>query len=217
MRLLVYGDSNSWGVGADGSGLRIADRWPVVMGRALGVEVIEDCLPGRTTAHDDPEMGGAAFNGMAHFQAVLLAHAPLDGVLIMLGTNDFKTRFSPDAEKIARNLSALADCARASAAGPGPWREGTPPWVGVILPPPLPAMVDDPEWERSPEWQGGRAASVGLAAAAGRVLHDLPVFDAGEVVGGSPRDPIHFEPDDHPPFGRAIAAWVAPLLDGAGQ
>lgn len=217
MRLLVYGDSNSWGYGADGSGSRVAERWPVVMARELCVDLIEDCLPGRTTAHDDPEMGGAAFNGMAHFKTALLAQAPLDGVLIMLGTNDLKARFSPDADQITRNLGALAGLARASASGPGPWGDGAVPWVGVILPPPLPAMVDDPAWERSAEWRGGRAASLGLAAAATRVLHDVPVLDAARLVSGSSRDPIHFEPDDHPLFGRAVAKWVAPFLVGSSQ
>lgn len=216
MRVLVYGDSNSWGTGADGSGLRIAERWPVVMARKLGVELIEDCLPGRTTAHDDPEMGGVAFNGFTHLTSALLAQAPLDGVLIMLGTNDFKARFAPDADKIVHNISQLVDCVRKSGSGPGPWREGAEPWVGVILPPALPAHVDDPNWERCAEWAGGRVASAGLAQAAKAILHGTPYFDASTVICGSRRDPIHFEAEDHPAFGHAIAAWVGPLLK-AGQ
>jgi len=217
MRLLVYGDSNSWGYGADGAGLRIAERWPVVMAREAGVDLIEDCLPGRTTVHDDPEMGGAAFNGLAHFQAVLLAHAPLVAVVIMLGTNDYKTRFAPDADKVAQNIRKLVDCARASAAGPGPWAEGATPWVGVVLPPPLPEMVNDPAWDRCGEWRGGRATSLALSEAARRHLGDVPVFDAGTVVSGSLRDPIHFEPDVHRPLGVAISDWIAPQLAEPGK
>lgn len=216
MRVLVYGDSNSWGIGAEGSGMRIAERWPVVMARRLGVELIEDCLPGRTTVHDDPEMGGAAFNGRGHLLPTLLAQAPLDGVLIMLGTNDFKARFEPDATKIAQNISELVACAKSSGAGPGPWREGTQPWVGAIVPPALPAHVDDPEWERCAEWRGGRAASAGLAEATAKVLDGTPIFDAGRVIAGSLRDPIHFEAEDHPGLGEAISAWAGPLLMGEG-
>ena len=35
MRILVYGDSNSWGYLDDGSGIRHPERWPVVMARHL--------------------------------------------------------------------------------------------------------------------------------------------------------------------------------------
>ena len=35
MRILVYGDSNSWGYLDDGSGVRFAGRWPVSMASAL--------------------------------------------------------------------------------------------------------------------------------------------------------------------------------------
>ena len=35
MRILVYGDSNSWGFLDDGAGLRFANRWPVTMAESL--------------------------------------------------------------------------------------------------------------------------------------------------------------------------------------
>ena len=55
MRILVYGDSNSWGYLDDGSGQRYQNRWPVVMAgelaaRGMPVELVEECLPGRTTS-----------------------------------------------------------------------------------------------------------------------------------------------------------------------
>ena len=34
-RILVYGDSNSWGYLDDGSGERFQDRWPVEMDKHL--------------------------------------------------------------------------------------------------------------------------------------------------------------------------------------
>ena len=59
MNILVYGDSNSWGYLDDGTGLRAPERWPQVMARTLRSDVClsEACLPGRTTAIDDTEMG----------------------------------------------------------------------------------------------------------------------------------------------------------------
>ena len=60
MRILVYGDSNSWGYLDDGLVQRYDQRWPVTMaqhGKAAGWELIEECLSGRTTDLPDPVMG----------------------------------------------------------------------------------------------------------------------------------------------------------------
>ena len=35
MRILIYGDSNSWGYLDDGSGTRHHGRWPVAMAKAM--------------------------------------------------------------------------------------------------------------------------------------------------------------------------------------
>ena len=92
MRILVYGDSNSWGYLDDGSGTRHPERWPVMMARHLrqtgiAAELVEECLPGRTTNLDDPQKG-AWCNGRTPLRAILLSQQPLDHVLLMLGTND---------------------------------------------------------------------------------------------------------------------------------
>ncbi|MFV2038097.1 MAG: GDSL-type esterase/lipase family protein, partial [Paracoccaceae bacterium] len=169
---MVYGDSNSWGFPSDGSGLRYdeATRWPTVMAAALGAVLVEEALPGRTTVHDDPELHGAVMNGLTHLPVALHSHGPLDLLLIKLGTNDFKARFAPDADRIAANIARLVVCARQIGGGPGPWDGGVAPRIAVVVPPPLPAQVDTPRFERRAEWRGGRAASLGLAEAGGRVL-----------------------------------------------
>jgi len=100
-RILVYGDSNSWGVLDDGL-KRFDDRWPVVMSRQLGseCELVEACLPGRTVDKDDAVMSSLQpdiFNGRTHLPAVLLSCQPIDTVVVMLGTNDLKARFSSSA------------------------------------------------------------------------------------------------------------------------
>lgn len=209
MRILVYGDSNSWGCPPDGSGIRIAARWPVVMADILGAELIEDALPGRTTRHDDDEMHGPTQNGLSHLPASLLAAQPVDWVLIMLGTNDLKARFRPGAGRIATHLMELVACVGETGGGPGCWGESPAPRVGLIVPPPLPAMADDPGWERAPEWQGGRAASQNLAAAVLKAATpDVSVLDAGRHIGADAADPIHFGVEAHQVLGRVVAAWL---------
>ena len=105
MNIFVYGDSNSWGYLDDGTGLRYERRWPEVMKQYLTEAdfVSQDCLPGRTVANDDPE-NGSHLNGRENLLASILAHSPIDHVLLMLGTNSFKYRMNLSAERICDQL-----------------------------------------------------------------------------------------------------------------
>ena len=103
MRILIYGDSNSWGYLDDGSGQRFGGRWPLQMASQLDAEIIEECLPGRVTHGADPAEG-PQFDGTAPFLAILMSHQPLDRVIIMLGTNDMKARFDRSAEDISAGV-----------------------------------------------------------------------------------------------------------------
>ena len=65
------------------------------------VDLLEEALSGRTTDLDDFEIDlpsvhlkGATLNGTKLLPAILSSHLPLDLVIIMLGTNDLKTRFN---------------------------------------------------------------------------------------------------------------------------
>lgn len=179
------------------------------MADALGVELVEDALPGRTTVHDDAEMHGQAQNGLAHLPVALLAAQPVDWVLIMLGTNDFKARFEPSAARIAGHIMQLVQCVNEIGGGPGVWGESGAPKIGVIVPPALTAMADDPTWERAAEWRGGRAASMELATALRKIVPpDVAVMDAGQHVKGDGADPIHFGAHAHQKLGAAMAGWL---------
>ena len=119
--LLVFGDSNSHGtppIVTPGEYYRFdaAIRWPRVLARALGDDwcVVEEGLPGRTTQFDDPVMG-AHMNGQTGLRIALESHGPLDLLVIMLGTNDAKTRFNPTPERIVAGLAGLVDIALSDA------------------------------------------------------------------------------------------------------
>lgn len=93
--VLCYGDSNTWGASPDQlPRYEFAERWTGIVQENLkdGVHIYENGLNGRTTVfHDDVELGR---NGRVGFDTVLDMNAPLDLVIIMLGTNDCKQRFS---------------------------------------------------------------------------------------------------------------------------
>lgn len=211
-RVMVYGDSNSWGYPADGSGKRLEDRWPIVMARHLDdVELVEENLPGRTTIHDDAEHMGEVNNGLRFLEVAVRSHAPIDALIILLGTNDLKARFQPNADRIAENIGRLVVEARRIGGGKPVWDDPTPPKIFVVVPPPLSDRSIDPTWDRVDEWAGAKLASEGLADAVARVCRalDVPVFDSAHFVEGGQDDPIHWTHTSHLRFGQAVAHWMS--------
>jgi len=210
-RVLVYGDSNSWGYPADGSGVRMKDNWPAVMERHLEqVEVIHENFPGRTTVHDDFEHLGEANNGLRFLEVALRSHAPVDALVFLLGTNDLKARFQPNAEKIAANLGRLIAEVRRVGGASRIWEDTTPPKIFVISPPPLSDRAIDPNWERVDEWAGAKPASAGLAASIAVMCKDegAEFFDSAHFVEGGQDDPIHWTESSHLKLGQAVAHWL---------
>lgn len=212
-RFLIFGDSNSWGFPGDSSGIRFdaETRWPQVMARRLGVEIVEDCLPGRTTRFDDPLLIGADFahstNGLLHLPASLAAHSPVDHLLIMLGTNDLKLRFRQSATDIAENLGTLVNCARRVGGRAASWEDLEPPQITVIVPVPIGPQSADPEWERAAEWKGGLAKSheIGVAIRSTEGFEGVGVIEAGTFATTSQTDPIHMDAANQRALGEGIA------------
>lgn len=105
-RILCFGDSNTWGYNpATGSRYGADVRWTKVLGRLLGddYEIIEEGQNGRTIAMEDPAEGGYK-SGLAYLIPCLESQLPLDGIIIMLGSNDLKNRFQFDGMSIAGEM-----------------------------------------------------------------------------------------------------------------
>ncbi len=121
--LLCYGDSNTHGTlpmpTLDALGRYDRDtRWPGQLQKLLpDWHVIEEGHPGRTTVHDDP-IEGPHRNGLTVLPSILESHREIDAVILMLGTNDLKGRFSLNATDIALALEKLVLVIKASLAGP---------------------------------------------------------------------------------------------------
>ena len=205
--LLVFGDSNSHGtppIVTPGEYFRFdaATRWPQVMARALGGAwtLIEEGLPGRTTQFDDPIMG-AHMNGQTGLRVALESHGPIDLLVIMLGTNDAKTRFNPTPERIVSGIAGLMDIALSE---PMQTRhDGFE--ILVICPPPIEELGPI-----GGEFIGGGAVGAGVAPvlAAQCTARGVGFFDAGTVVEVSAQDGVHFEPEGHQALGQAVARVI---------
>ena len=128
--VLCFGDSNTYGRDPKTKGRFEHDvRWPGVLAKTLGrgYHVIEEGLNGRTTVWDDPVRGHQKRNGSMYLLPCLESHSPIDLLIVMLGTNDLKARFSVTAYDIGQSMGALIETAQRSGAG----RNGGPPKVLV--------------------------------------------------------------------------------------
>jgi lysophospholipase L1-like esterase len=127
--IVCYGDSNTWGYdGKTGGRLDDDSRWTRLLQEKLGPDclVMEEGLNGRTTVFEDPLEEG--LNGLTSLVPVLRSHAPVDLMILMLGTNDCKARFSATPHDITQGLRRLVLKAR----GMEVWREA--PRLIIIAP-----------------------------------------------------------------------------------
>lgn len=212
--ILCFGDSNTYGTApmahlADARRLGRGERWPTLMAAQLGAgyEVIEAGHPGRTTLHDDP-MEGANRNGLRHLPVLLESHRPLDLVIVKLGTNDLKTRFSVTAFDIARSIERLLLEIEGAQSGPD---FGVPKLLVVAPPPILETGCLEGMFE------GGAAKSRQFAALMGAVAaeHGAAFLDAGAHIAVSPVDGIHYDAKAHADLAGILARTVSGLFAAA--
>jgi lysophospholipase L1-like esterase len=204
--VLCFGDSNTWGYSPAGDGrFPRSVRWTGVLQAQLGdsARVIEEGLNGRTTVWDDPVEGDK--NGLRHLPSLLESHAPLDLVVMMLGTNDLKTRFSVPAWDIAASVGRLADIILSSRAGRG----DKPPKLLLMAPPPLARLS---KWVEMLEGATEKSRLLAPRYKAVAEERGCAFLDAGSVIRSSDLDGVHFEADAHAALGKAVAAEVRRLL-----
>jgi lysophospholipase L1-like esterase len=205
--ILCYGDSNTWGSNPDGTGrFPYEQRWVTVLQRQIGdgYLVIAEGLGGRTTVWDDPIEGHK--NGSVYLPPCLASHKPLDLVVIMLGTNDLKMRFSLPASDIARGAGVLVDIVRKSEAG----INGAPPQVLLLAPPPLSKLTCFAEM-----FAGSEAKSKLFGQYYRQIAQErgCAFFNAGDVITSSQLDGIHLEAEEHRKLGEAVATAVQAILE----
>ena len=209
--ILCYGDSNTWGYNPNTQERHeYSNRWTTVLQRELGDDylVIPEGLNGRTTVWEDPiELHK---NGAAYLPPCLESHKPINLVIIMLGTNDLKQRFSLPACDIAAGVGVLIDIVKKSGFGPDEFTPGgVSPELLVLVPPEVRKLTDFAE-----VFAGSREKSLSFPAVFKVMAEDKGVnwLDIGRDVRFSDADGIHFEPDQLRKLGKLTAVKVRELI-----
>lgn len=221
-RVLVYGDSNTWGSSARVQGraiTRLADheRWAGVLAAALkplDVTVIVDGLTGRTTDIDRTAgigavVAGSDFNGAKSLRAALAREMPLDLVIIMLGTNDLAAAYTRSPAEIAAAVMGLADIVRTSAGGVA--TSYGAPKVLVVVPPAL-GNLDRSLLKEAFAGGGEKSTALRSEFIKAASAKQIPLFDASSVTATDGDDGVHLTVQNHRAIGLAIAPMVEKLL-----
>lgn len=202
-RIVCFGDSNTWGYDAVSDGRFPEEvRWTGKLQKLLGDEyvIIEEGLCGRTTVFEDPLNEG--LNGLAYLYPCLMSHGPIDYLVIMLGTNDSKERFSATPKNIADGMKRLIIKAKQTEA----WRDG--PAILVVAPAPIEDLC-----EQSPV-----AGEMGICAEKSRGLaaeykicaeqYGCDYLDAAPFVSMNTIDYMHLDAQSHGALAEEIAKII---------
>lgn len=208
--ILCYGDSLTWGYDAETLGRHaLEDRWPSVLQKALGegVHVIAEGLNGRTTAYDD-HLADCDRNGARILPTILQSHAPLDLVVIMLGSNDMKPIVAGTAFGARQGVERLVELVRHHA---WPMTGQEAPDILIVAPPPL---CDTADAVFAAMFSGGVEQSSMLASLYADLADEMACgfFDAGSVARTTPLDGVHLDAENTRAIGRGLEPMVRMML-----
>ena len=183
MKILCYGDSNTYGYDGDapfGARFEADSRWPELLGRMLGCEAVNCGLNGRRV----PRFRRSVEADLA----LLRRHGDGALILVMLGTNDLLCEAEP--EDIAAHLDAFLGALCAAL-----------PQSAVLLCAPPPVAGYEPGFRALAE------AYERLAAGRGLLFADTGPW--GIPTGG---DGLHFSARGHRLFAARMGQTLRALL-----
>jgi lysophospholipase L1-like esterase len=187
--IVCFGDSNTWGYvpGSDWKRYPRDVRWPARLATALTgeAEVIAEGLNGRTATIESPVAEGR--NGLPYLVPCLRSHAPVDLLVIYLGTNN---AYWLEPLMVAGSIGRLVKVARTAEAGPD---RGAPD-VLVVCPPPF----------------GGHELAPAFREVCGPLGCEL--LDLEGVATYSKLDDTHLEEEGHIAVAAAVEARIRRML-----
>lgn len=207
-RVLIYGDSLTWGrVPAKFERFGSDIRYTKVAQAELGTdyEIIEEGLRGRMLEGENPYF--ADRDGLEQFGPIFGSHAPLDLVVIFLGTNDANSKANKSTEEIVAGLDKYFELM-------DKWCQElqiSKPKILIVAPPLIrgDSLKDTTMFEGAESKVGQLAEGYKKNAAA----HGAKYLNAATVVQVSDEDGIHLDAKNNQKLGKVIATEIAAILN----
>lgn len=204
--IVCFGDSNTHGFNIEtgwrfSKEKRFTGRLSSLLGDAY--EVQEEGLNGRTSVFEDVLSEG--MTGLAALPIIIPTHAPIDLLVMMLGSNDTKARFVASASDITRGIERLVEKAKATKG----WRNE--PRILLIAP-----LVIPEAYRKGPF---GKAMGEGcfekskdlpslLKFMARRNRIDFLDLNQLEGVEVNQKDFLHLTEESHAVLAEVLADWI---------
>jgi len=212
-RIMAFGDSNTWGwnpaASLGGPAVRYDEttRWTGRLQSLLGegYKIIEEGLNGRTTVFQDPLEPYRCGKDM--LVPLLLTHQPLDLVIIMLGTNDLKSRFSVPPADINLGIQTLIRMCRNNRET---FSDGNP---SILLVAPAPVNLEEGT-EGEEGFAGGNEKSRRLGSLYEKtaLTQGIDFIDLGNWISADRTDGIHLSADSHRIIAEKLSEKIREIL-----
>ena len=212
-RIVCFGDSLTWGYDPD-KRVRFPEeiRWPMVLQGLLGEQytVIEEGQNGRTIATDDPAEGEK--NGLNYIIPCLESHKPFDLLIIMLGSNDCKRKFSYSSMDIAGEMQRFLEKVQSF----NRYRCEDGFKVLLVSPPHISEAIKTSWLGDSFGYENAHKVSLELADWYKQLadMYSCAFFDAAEHVRVSDTDGCHMDAENQRALGNEIYQRVMELFKG---
>ena len=209
--VVCFGDSLTWGWNPNDFTRFPEDvRWPGVLQDRLGSDykIIEEGQTSRTINCDDPAEGEK--NGLKYIIPCMESHAPFDLLIIMLGTNDVKQKFSLNSLNIMGEMRTFLEkvCSYIH------FKQNDSIKTLLIAPPHLGDNIEKSWLGEMFDLHNGVKKSKELGKCY-RILadqHHIEFMDASKYVKASEFDSIHLDAENQIKLGEAIAEKVKSIL-----
>lgn len=202
-RILCFGDSLTWGFDpVTRTRLPEEVRWPGVLQGLLGpgYRVIEEAQSGRTIATEDPAEGEK--NGLRYVIPCIESQSPVDLLIVMLGGNDLKRKFSYAAIDIAGEMQIFLEKVQAH----NRFRMEDRMKILLISPPRIGERAEDLWLEDLFDFERARRVSGELAGWYAQLaeLYGCLYLDGAQIVKASAVDGVHLDPSSHERLAQAV-------------
>lgn len=208
--ILCYGDSNTYGLKSDLlSRYPREARWTGLLQKQLGCEyyIIEEGLGGRTTVWDDPVEEHK--NGKEYLLPCLDSHKPLDLVIVMLGTNDLKSRFSVTPFDVGASMENLVKTILKTDAG----INFHPPKILLVTPVPIHSVGRKEDLDQMIPDMERRSAALAFYYKSIAERYQLGYLDPSGLVEVNDIDGIHYTEKGHKQMADLIEKKVREILE----
>ena len=206
-QILAFGDSNTWGL-VPGSHPQKRYPWGVrwtslLQEKRSDIRVAEEGLCGRTTVFEDGLRPGR--KGVKTLEPLLESQYPIDGVVLMLGTNDCKTFYNASAYVIGKGIERCLDVLEKYVAP-----------ENIVLVSPIHLGEDVWKPEKDPEFSD---KSIATSKELKEVYEDIAArrgtafLAASDYVSASTIDDEHMDEEGHKIFADAIYHELEKIID----